>query len=416
MSNLPRANEAKFDAKPIYLFDSVLDTFRPVTPNDMAGGAINTSSSANSSTTPLNTLAVFTGTAEDVSLYDSIVVAVKTDQNGTYSIQFSTDGTNWDSTLTRYYRTGQIEAPHRFTITRKYARIVFTNTSASNQTYLRLQTMFGDKSDLNTPLDSSLAQDFDSISVRPTKFEYESALGRRQGSTTWNKFGYNGSIEIAAAETIWSQGGTFTRLNAASTFTVVSSSTDDVLTTGIGAWNVIIYYIDANRVSQTLVVPLNGTTPVVTVATGLGINRVAVYNSGSSDVNVGNITITATTGGSVQAHVPAGEGTSQQAIFFTQDSHQFLADWLFINVNKTSGGSAPRVAITGWVYSFVSTAKYKIFYDVIDTAIENHIELKPTHPFVVGEKSILYFEASTTANNTVVSIRFSGVEIRDVDA
>ena len=40
----------------------------------------------NSTATPLNSLAVFTGTAEDVSAYDSAVIAVKADQDGTYSI------------------------------------------------------------------------------------------------------------------------------------------------------------------------------------------------------------------------------------------------------------------------------------------------------------------------------------------
>jgi hypothetical protein len=36
----------------------------------------------NSSTTPLNNGATFTGTATDVSVYPSVVVALKTDQDG----------------------------------------------------------------------------------------------------------------------------------------------------------------------------------------------------------------------------------------------------------------------------------------------------------------------------------------------
>ena len=154
-------------------------------------------STINSTDTLLNAGATFTGTGEDVSRFSSVIVAVKTDQDGTYTVEFSNDNTNWDSVLTRYYRTGQIEAPHRFTITRKYCRVTFENTSASNQTYLRLQTVYGEKNDLNAPTDSNLAQDFDAIVVRPTKYEYETALGRRQGSTTWNMFGYNTDVDIA---------------------------------------------------------------------------------------------------------------------------------------------------------------------------------------------------------------------------
>lgn len=380
------------------------------------GMALNgTLSTVNATTTPLNAAAVFTGAWEDVSAYASITVTVKTDQNCTYQLQLSPDGVNADSTLTRYFRTNQIEPPHKFSRTRKYARLVITNTSASNQTYLRAQTILGQTEDLNIPLDAMVSQDYDAKVVRPTDYKYEVALGRRQGATTWNKFGYNGDIDIGT-ETVWSAGGTFARINTASTFTVVSSSANDILTSGTGAWNIVIYYIDANRIAQTVVVPLNGTTPVVTAVTGLGINRASVYNSGSSDVNEGTITITATTGGTTQGHIPIGEGSTQQAIFFTQADHQFLADYLLINVNKLSGGTAPRINVKGWVYSYVSTAKYLVLNNTIDTSVENHLEIVPSHPFVIGEKSILYFEVTTDQNNTVCSVRFSGVEVRDVDA
>lgn len=375
----------------------------------------NSISVVNSTATPLNTLAVFTGTAEDVSAYNSVVIAVKTDQDGTYSVQFSNDGTNWDSVLTRYYRTNQIEPPHRFTITRKFTRVVFTNTSASNQTFLRLQTTFGEKQNLNIPLDGTMSGDYDSLSVRPSDYHYEVALGRRQGATTWNKFGYNNDIDIGT-ETIWSVDGVFARINTASTFTVVSSSVNDVLTSGTGAWNVIIYYVDANRLAQIVVVPLNGTTPVVTEVTGLGINRVAVFNSGALDVNDGTITVTATTGGTVQAQIPIGEGTTQQCIFFTQANHQFLADFISISCSKLAGGGVPRVTVKGWVYSYISTAKYLVFQKIIDTSVENTVDLNPLQPFVIGEQSILYFEATTTVNDTLVSLCFSGIEVRDVDA
>jgi hypothetical protein len=346
---------------------------------------------------------------------DSLTISVKTDQDGYFQLELSPDGINQDSVLLRYYRTNRINPPHKFSVTRGYARISFYNTSVNNQGYFRFQTLNGTHADLNIPTDATVAQSYDAKVVRPTDYKYEVALGLRQGATTWNMFGYNSDIDIGT-ETVWNYGGLFTRINTASTFTVVSSSVNDILTSGTGAWNVVIYYIDADRLAKTVVVPLNGTTPVVTAVTGLGINRVALYNTGSSDINEGNITITATTGGTVQAYIAAGEGTTQQCIFFTQDSHQFLVDWLYININKTSGGGSPRVTLKGWVYSYVSTAKYLVYQTTIDTAIENTIDIKPSQPFIVGEKSILYFEATTDVNNTVVNLRFSGIEIRDKDA
>ena len=372
--------------------------------------------SGNSSTSALNAGATFTGTWTDVSQFASVTVAVKTDQNGTYTVQFSPDGTNADSTLTRYYRTSQIEPPHRFTVTRRYMRVTFENTSASNQTYLRFQTLLGSQQNLNTPLDSTISQDYDSLSVRPTKYEYEVALGRRQGATTWNMFGYNGDIDIGT-EVVAAQGGTFTFLTSASTLTIVSSdANDDGAPAGTGANSIVIYGIDANRLSQTEVVTMNGTTNVVTASTWLGINRVAVYLAGSTYTNVGNITITATTGGTTQAYVPAGKGTTQQLIFFTQADHQFLADWLILDGEKLASGTQPKVQFRGWVWSALSNAKYEVSYNTVDLSVETEHQLIPSQPFIIGEKSVFWIEATTDQNNTVVSGRFSGIEVKDINA
>lgn len=388
-------------------------------PQGYSGGLILTNgkvSAENSSTTPLNSAAVFTGSWVDVTGYQSVVVAVTTDQNGTFTIQFSPDGTNADSTLTRYYRTSQIEAPHRFTVTRRYMRVTFTNTSASNQTYFRLQTMLGGQGDLNAPQDSNLAQDFDAIVVRPTDYKYEVALGRRQGHTLWNKFGYNADIDIGT-ETIWAYGGTYARMTAADTLNVVSSSAnDDGSPAGTGAQSVIIYGLDANYAYQTEVVTLNGTGSVTTSSSWTGVNRVAVYLAGSLGYNDGNITVTRTTGGSVQAYVPAQEGTTQQCIFFVQDNHQVLMDWLYVTLVKNAGGTQPKVTIKCFVTSLVSGARYEVFRDYLNGSVENHTELRPAQPFVVGERSMIEFQATTDVDNTEVSLRFSLIEVRDVSA
>lgn len=369
-------------------------------------------STANSTSTLLNNGAAFTGDWEDVSAFNSLTVAVKTDQNGTFSVQFSPDGVNQDSTLTRYYRTNQIEAPHRFTITRKYARVVFTNDSGTNQTYLRLQTMLGDQTELNAPTDSTLAQDFDATVVRPTDFKYEVAQGLRQGYTTWNKWGYNPDIDIGT-ETVWSVGGVLSPLSSAGTLEVVSSSTDDDGDpAGTGAQSIIIYGIDENYEEQTEVVTMNGTTAVTTTNSWLGVNRAAIYLSGSGGINAGDISITATTGGSDQAEIPAGEGSTQHAFFFVPAGHVGLMDWLWINAVKTSGGNSPILTTKVWVTSLVSGSKYEVFRDNLDVGLSNHADVRPSQPFVVGEKSLVEVQVTTDKDNTAVSARFSMIVAR----
>jgi len=378
----------------------------------VSGGVVSTD---NATTTPLASGATYTGTWEDVSAHPSVVVATMTDQDGTITVEFSPDGVNLDSTLTRYYRTGQIEAPHRFTVTRQYCRVTFTNTSASNQTYLRLQVIFGTRADLNAPLDSTLAQDFDATAVRPSDYRHEVALGQRQGKVTWNKFGYNASVGTSA-EVVASWGGTFFPMTTARTLSIVSTDAADVTSTGTGARNVVVYGIDENRVAQTVVVQMNGTTPVVTTETWLGVNRIAVGLSGSGYVNAGTITATATTDATIQGQVPAGVGTSQQCIFFTQAGHQALATWLTSDVARFGSGNEPVVTLKGWVYSAISNSKYEVVRFTVDASIEGHRELTPPEPFPIGESSCFWLEAVSTRAATSVTGRFSLIESRDADA
>ena len=379
--------------------------------SESAGGII---SDNNSTTTLLTASSVFTGEWVDVAAYSSVVIAVSTDQNGTFLVQFSPDGVNIDSTLTRYYRTNQIEPPHRFTVTRKYCRVVFTNTSASDQTYIRLQTIFGDKSDLNAPCDSTLSQDFDAIVVRPSDFHTEVALGRRQGSTTWNKFGYNQDIDVGT-EVIASFGGSFTPLTIATTLIIASSSTNDD-DGGTGTNSIVVYGIDANRDSVIEVISLNGTTTVVTTSTWLGINRVAMFLCGSSQINEGNINIIATTGGSTMAVMVANQGVTQQCIFHVPRGHQFLAEWLRINTLKQGGGNDPKVTVKFWIYSAQSNGKQEVYKVDIDTSITNDVVESPPIPFTITEQTVCWMEATTDKANTIVNARFSGELVRNADA
>jgi hypothetical protein len=361
---------------------------------------------ANSSTSILTAGSTFTGEWVDVGNHTGVTVAVKTDQNGTYTVQFSPDGVNIDSTLTRYYRIDQIEVPHRFTITRQYLRVTFTNTSASDQTYFRLQTKMGEFHPLNAPADSSLSQDYDSTVVRPTDFKYEVALGLRQGYTTWNKWGYNATVS-AGTETLWSVSTLFSRMTTADTLVLTSSSTNDIVTTGTGAQSVVIYGVNENYDPIIEVVPMNGTGGATTTNQFFGINRLAVYLAGANGVNAGTITATTTTPTTTQSEIPVGEGSSQHAFFFVPQGHTALLDWMTLSCAKLSGGAKPNVTYKMWVTSLVSGAKYEVFRSPLDVTLENHLEFTPSQPFVVGEKSLIEIQITSDTANTVASGRFS---------
>lgn len=375
-----------------------------------------TPDTANSSSATIADSASFTGEWTKVQVGSRLILSCTADQNLDIQVQYSPDATNIDSTIRRYCRPAQIEAPHIFINARPYYRVIVANNSGSNTTYVRVNAYIAQESGiLNIPIDATMSQDYDSISVRGTDFASEVALNRRQGWSIWNKFGYNNDIDTAATEVVAAQGGTFSRMTSADTLNVVSSSANDD-SGGTGVNSIVIYGIDENRDEQIEVVTMDGTTPVTTSNQWFGVNRVAVFLFGSSGTNAGNITITATTAGSTQAYVPAGDGVTQQLIFHIPRGHTFLATWLRFNVNKISGGGSPRVTIKGLVYSTVNQGIQEVYRAVIDTSVTNFIDLVPPEPFPVSESSILYFTASTDTNNTVVAGRFSGKLVRDVDA
>lgn len=387
-------------------------TKRPGFEREVTGGS-NILDSSNSSTAVLASSGVFTGEWIDASGFSDVIVSVSTDQDGTYSVQFSPDGTNVDSTLTRYYRTDQINVPHRFTITRRYFRVVFTNTSASSQTYFRLQTHYGSYSNLNTPIDSTMSQDFDAIAVRPTDIFSEVVLGTRQGYNAFLKFGYNDDIASSSAEVVASFGGTFTPLSTASTLDLVSSDAADTNSSGTGARSVFITGVDANREFQFEFVNLNGTSTVTTTNTWLGVNRIVVYTSGSSETNVGDITATATTGGSNQAQIPAGTGVTQQLIFFNQDGHQALIKQITLNCLKLSGGSSPRVTFFVNVWNPKTTDSiYVIRRFKLDTATSNDIVREFDIPIKLDPTDVLWVTCETNTNNTSVDGEIDIVEVK----
>ena len=123
----------------------------------------------NSSTSALNAGLSFTGTPSiDLVTLGEITIQVQllTDQPGTIQIQFSTDNTNWDHII-----TGAVIANESTSIATgihgRYVRVVVTNTSAVNQTFMRLQTILvpGSVSPTIKDLDTVVSSDDNAMVV-----------------------------------------------------------------------------------------------------------------------------------------------------------------------------------------------------------------------------------------------------------
>jgi len=258
-------------------------------------GNIGTLDSSNSSSAILAAGATFTGGWTPVEYFSALTIAVKTDKDGTIYADFSTDATNVDSTLT-YTTLGTNGGDvHRLSITRRFFRVRFTNTSATDQTYFRLQVLLGTQVNLSSPLNTVIQQDSDATVVRNIDFEFDIAAGRTQGITVVNKFGRNPSISSnSTPEDVWGGGSVYTGFptGAAETVQIFSSSADDA-SAGTGTRTVQIIGLDANYAVQTETLTLNGTTPVVSSGLYTRVHTASARSAGASNqaFNAGEITV-----------------------------------------------------------------------------------------------------------------------------
>lgn len=123
-------------------------------------------SSTNNSTTPLNAGATFTGTGEQ-NQFPDVYVSCITDQAGTLFFDFSNDGTNWNVFPPNGFTLApNVHEAHKALKAGRYFRIRVTNTSGSNQTYLRVYTHYGIFDQLTSPLTFVPSSDSDATTTK----------------------------------------------------------------------------------------------------------------------------------------------------------------------------------------------------------------------------------------------------------
>lgn len=140
------------------------------------------------------------------------------------------------------------------------------------------------------------------------------------------KFGFNDDIN-GTFEDIWSTGGNMTYLTSASTMTVTSTGNDTV--GGTGARYITIEGLDGDYKEISERVELDSTTPQVTSQSFLRVQRAYVQEVGTLGQNENLISITATTGGSVQADIEAGDGQTEKTHYTVPAGYKaYVYQWL----------------------------------------------------------------------------------------
>ena len=365
-------------------------------------------SEVNTSTTPLTGAATFTGTFEQ-NAHQDVMISCQTDAAGTLYLDFSVDGTNYSTFPTAGFAVSAgIHEFHQASKGPRYFRTRLVNGSAA-QSYLRLYVYFGSFTISNAASNQSIGLDSDAIAVRSTDYQDEVRRGLRGGVTAWNKWGYREALtKDAADELIWATTGNMTFLTTASTFTIAYDGTGGGTTDGAGttgATQLYFYYIDSTGLPAISAHTLETDGSDVTAFSGLGINRCVVSLNGGATYNVSAITVTATTGGSKQAYIPAAQSVTQQCVFFNGSNHISILKYLDISIDVVT--KTANVLIKGYVYNREFDTRYEVYRTNIDTSVTLSASLVDPTGFALNATDTLYFAATADSSNVDIHCRFS---------
>lgn len=364
---------------------------------------------------PLAASATYTGVWEQNDEED-VMVTCKADQTGTLFFEFSDDRGTTVSTfpVSGFALAANIYEFHIAVKGPRWFRVRIVNDAVA-QTSLALHIYYGTFRHSNAPLNQSASLDADAVHVRPTEMQEEVSLGRRGGVTAWSKFGHRSLLAAGGFETVWDTTGNYTPPAVATAMRIAYDGTGGGSTDGAGtngAHTLAILYIDGDGLPATMTHTLGTDGSDDTTETTLGINRIAVTSAGTDGFNASDITVTAVTGGAKLAVVPAENAITQQAFFHCGSNHQTLFKFLFIHMNKSSGGAA-TVQFKGFIYNRTTGITAEVFRLTLDDSVEVELSLNPVVPFLVPATGVLYFTADTSRDGAEAVIRFSGNEYQN---
>ena len=248
----------------------------------------------------------------------SRVYDLASDVPGSYTVEWSVNGADWDRTIAYSYTPGDDIAPHKFQVGRRYMRLVYVNGS-QDQSYMRYQALSGIRNPLTSKLDAIIEKQADALVARVIDSEVALSDGLFDGRSVVNKFGESPDVDTNETPVdIWGGGNGYTgqpRNGGAETIEVFSDNANDT-SGGTGARTVELQGLGADGLLTTEVVTLNGTTPVATVTTWLRMFRMIVLESGDNQTNIGQIIARhTTTTANVFGVVRPGYGQTTVAAF-----------------------------------------------------------------------------------------------------
>lgn len=178
------------------------------------------------------------------------------------------------------------------------------------------------------------------MSYIPNENYVDIARGRVPGSQPFSGFGKR---VTAGAETnvLWPNGAYAFPPPAGVQMSLVSTSASDGVA-GTGIRSVEMHYLDANLAERSEVVTLNGTTPVLTVATNIRFIQCLHINTfGSGKAAAGNITVS--NGGVTYAYIAMGDVRCSSSVRMVPAGKRLIVESFF--GGSVSGSAAASTIV-----------------------------------------------------------------------
>jgi len=206
-------------------------------------------------------------------------------------------------------------------------------------------------------------------------------------------------------EDIWEGGGLLEYLEVAQQMVLVSTDADDTAN-GTGAWGIFLICIDENWDFAQELIPLNGTTPVISTIKCIRPRNINVIQAGSSGYNEGTITSTSLNTSTLQDQMNAEESTSKNSHISVPRGFTLVLNQLLLSTTKT-GGQTPIVEFKGKIrLGNIPNASWIQTLDVkIDTSLNDHLIINNFIQNELNEMSDYRLEVTTTQDNTDVNAR-----------
>jgi hypothetical protein len=218
-------------------------------------------------------------------------------------------------------------------------------------------------------------------------------------------FGNNPDVDTGTTpEDIWTGGGAYPWMPAATSLEVLSSSVADTAV-GTGARTVRIDGLKADYTELSQTITLLGTLPVVIPVQLFRINSATVLSAGTGKTNAGDITFRDLGGGTTRAIVPALYGITRQSAFTVPLGYVMQIVGQVFSLNRLAAAAHATIAN----YIQTPTGVYRMPFEIGISDALPYLHDGLPGPVLPEKTDFVYRCNQVGANNTDITAGFLAV-------